>query len=859
MKAVPYASVVGSLMYAMLCTRSDIRFAVGIVSRYQSSSGREQWTAIKNIIKYLKRTRNYMLVYQANSLVLIGYTDSDFRSDKNFRKSTSENIFTLRGGGAISWRSSKQSCVADSTMEAEYMAASEAANEAVWLRNFLMDLGEKHGDGMARMGMGMGMGMDRNYTAKYNYRSRPKSKRKGYHNRQTTAVTDSSGPSLDSSFSTLTAADVETIVTQVLHLHQMYNLASWTFPMLPRQRLRHLFPVPMFVVPPAYKARLVARGFTQEYGIDYKETFVPVARLTSVPRGIVEDVLIQVDTVYYPIDFIVLDTQPVDFKPISSEEKPPIPERKPLPSTLKYAFLGEGESYPVVISFSLTEGQEESLLKVLKRHKKSLGWTIADLHGISPLMCTHRIYLEEESKPVRQMQRRLNPNMKEAKSRITVVKNEHDELVPTRIQTGWRMCIDYRKLNVATRKDHFPLPFLDQVLERVAGRAYYCFLDGYSGYNQIEVAVEDQEKTTFTCPFGTYAYRRMPFGLCNAPATFQRCMILIFSDMVEKILEVFMDDFSVYGDTFESCLEHLECVLTRCEESHLVLNWEKCHFMVTQGIVLGHIVSSKGIKVDKAKVELIQHLPIPKCVKDIRSFLGHARFYHRFIEGFSSISRPLCHLLSLDVPFEWTPQCQEAFDKLKGLLTTAPIIRSPDWSLPFELMCDASDYAVGAVLGQRIEKKPHVIYYARKTLNDAQMNYTTTEKELLVVVFALDKFRSYLVGSLVIIYTDHSALKYLLTKPDVKPRLIRWILLLQEFNIEIRDKKGVENAVADHLSRLPTDGKTNDTLPINEYFPDEQLFQITAHTNTSIPWFADIANYLVTGRIPLHWSSIDRK
>ncbi|XP_057487288.1 uncharacterized protein LOC130773354 [Actinidia eriantha] len=559
-------------------------------------------------------------------------------------------------------------------------------------------------------------------------------------------------------------------------------------------------------------------------------------RSIKIPRGIIEDVLIQVDSVYYPVDFIVLDTHPmeedsskhripvilgrpflatsnaiihcrngllklsfgnmtlemniftvgkqkgevdqveeVDFiesivqdhcmsyrdlskigegselcmhvghwtptfelltpsaiKPSSSEENPPIPERKPLPSTLKYAFLGEGESYPVVISSSLSEGQEESVLKVLKSHRKALGWTIADLHGISPLMCTHCIYLEEESKPVRQMQRRLNPNMKEVvrgevlklldagiiypisdskwvsptqvvpkKSGVTVVKNELNELVPTRIQTG--------------------------------------------------------------------------------------------------------------------------------------------------------------IEVDQAKVELIQRLPTPKSVRDIRSFLGHAGFYRRFIEGFSAISRPLCHLLSLEVPFVWTPQCQKAFDKLKGLLTTAPIIRSPDWSLPFELMCDASDYAVGAVLGQKVDKKSHVIYYASKTLNEAQQNYTTTEKELLAVVFALDKFRSYLVGSLVIIYTDHSALKYLLSKPDAKPRLIRWVLLLQEFHIEIRDKKGVENVVADHLSRLPTDGDAQDHLPINEHFPDEQLFYAHTVTQFMTPWYADIANYLATGKIPSHWSSIDRK
>jgi hypothetical protein len=163
---------------------------------------------------------------------------------------------------------------------------------------------------------------------------------------------------------------------------------------------------------------------------------------------------------------------------------------------------------------------------------------------------------------------------------VTVVQNKEGELVPTRVQSGWRVCIDYRKLNTATRKDHFPLPFIDQMVERLAGHEYYCFLDGYSGYNQVPVDPEDQEKTTFTCPFGTFAYRRMPFGLCNAPATFQRCMISISSDMVERFLEVFMDDFSVFGSYFEECLHHLTLVLMRCKEKNLVLNWEKCHFMV---------------------------------------------------------------------------------------------------------------------------------------------------------------------------------------------------------------------------------------------------------------------------------------
>ncbi|CAN6679878.1 unnamed protein product [Malus baccata var. baccata] len=489
--------------------------------------------------------------------------------------------------------------------------------------------------------------------------------------------------------------------------------------------------------------------------------------------------------------------------------QPPTLELKPLPSHLKYVFLGDDETLPVIISSSLTAQEEDKLVKVLQEYKTAIGWTLADIKGISPTTCMHRILLEEGSKTSREAQRRLNPPMIEVvkkeiiklldcgviypisdsrwvspvqcvpkKSGVIVVANAENELVPTHIQTGWRVCIDYRKLNTITRKDHFPLPFIDQMLERLAGYAFYYFLDGYSGYNQIVIAPEDQEKTTFTCSFGTFAYRRMPFGLCNAPATFQRCMMSIFSYYVEKIIEVFMDDFSVFGYSFDGCLHNLSLILKRCVETNLVLNSEKYHFMVKQGIVLGHIISENVIEVDKSKIDLVRHLPSPTSVREVRSFLGHAE---------------------KDVAFEFNGECTASFNQLKKLLTTTPIIVPPDWSLPFDLMCDTSDYALGAVLGQRKDKRPHVIYYASRTLNDAQLNYSTTEKELLAVVFALDKFRSYLIGTKVIVFTDHAALKYLLTKKEAKPRLIRWILLLQEFDIEIRDKKGSENVVADHL------------------------------------------------------------
>ncbi|GJT05146.1 reverse transcriptase domain-containing protein [Tanacetum coccineum] len=382
------------------------------------------------------------------------------------------------------------------------------------------------------------------------------------------------------------------------------------------------------------------------------------------------------------------------------------------------------------------------------------------------------------------------------------------------------------------------------MLERLAGNEYYCFLDGFSGYFQIPIDPKDQEKTIFTCPYGMFAYRRMPFGLCNAPDTVQRCMMAIFHDMIEKTMEVFMDDFSVFGNSFSTCLTNLDKMLKRCEDTNLALNWEKSHFMVKEGIVLGHKISKKGIEVDKAKIDVISKLPHPTIVKGIQSSLGHAGFYRRFIKDFSKISRPMTHLLEKNTPFIFSEECIQAFQTLKKKLTEAPILIAPNWDQPFELMCDASDYAIGAVLGQRIEKHFRPIHYASKTMTEAETNYTTTEKEMLAVVYAFEKFRSYLIMNKSIVYTDHSAFKYLFNKKDAKARLLRWVLLLQEFDFTVINTKGTENYAADHLSRLENPYENVfDPKEINETFPLKTLNTVTSHDNQSTPWFADIANY----------------
>ncbi|KAE8694437.1 hypothetical protein F3Y22_tig00110783pilonHSYRG00231 [Hibiscus syriacus] len=489
--------------------------------------------------------------------------------------------------------------------------------------------------------------------------------------------------------------------------------------------------------------------------------------------------------------------------PKPSLQHAPTLELKNLPQRLKYAYLGSNETLPVIISSALTPNQESSLLSVLSQHKKALGWTMTDLKGISQTISMHKILLEECYGNSIEPQRRLNPTMKQVvmkeilkwldagviypisdnswvspvqcgpkKGGMTVVTSEDNELIPTRTVTRWRICMDYRKLNKATKKNHFPLSFIDQMLDRLAGKAFYCFLDGYSGYNQIAIAPKDQEKTIFTCPYGTYAFRRITFGLCNAPVTFQRCMQAIFSNMVEDFLEIFMDDFSVSGDDFKKCLGNLAKVLKRCEEADLVLNWEKCHFMVTEGIVLGHKISEKGIEVDKAKIE---KLPPPNSVKESTIRVRSEMPWH--------IQRAEANIIS------------------------APILVPLDWTAPFELMCDASDFTVGVVLGQRR-------------------------------------------GTKVIVHTNHSAIKYLVNKKDAKPRLIRWILLLQEFELEVIDRKGTENQVAGHLSRLENISECHDIFDIKEEFPDEKILYAM-----EIPWYADLVIFLVSGVFPYELNS----
>nr|GEW04173.1 reverse transcriptase domain-containing protein [Tanacetum cinerariifolium] len=344
------------------------------------------------------------------------------------------------------------------------------------------------------------------------------------------------------------------------------------------------------------------------------------------------------------------------------------------------------DKLPVIIAKDLSIEVKTALITVLKSHKQAIAWKLSDIKGINLEFCTHKILLEEDFTLAVQHQKRVNPKIH------NVIKQE--------------------------------------------GISTTVFLM-FFGYFQIPIDPKDQEKTTFNCPYGTFAYRRMPFGLCNAPGTFQKCMMAIFHDMIKKTMEVFMDDFSVFRNSFQSCLSYLEKMLKRCEDTHLCLNWEKSHFMVKEGIVLGHKISEKGIEVDKAKIDVISKLPHPTTVKGIRSFLGHAGFYRRFIKDFSKIARPMTRLLEKDTPFIYSQEYVDAFQTLKRMLTETSILIAPDWDMPFELMCDASDFAIGVVLGQRRDKHFRNIHYASKTMTEVESKYTTTEKEMLTVIHSI--------------------------------------------------------------------------------------------------------------------------
>src|SRR5581483_1613593 len=320
-----------------------------------------------------------------------------------------------------------------------------------------------------------------------------------------------------------------------------------------------------------------------------------------------------------------------------------------------------------------------------------------------------------------------------------------------------RFCVNYKPLNDVTKKDNYPLPRIDKILDSLHEAQWFTTLDLALGYWQIKVCKEDQEKTAFITKFGTYEFKVMPFGLCNAPATFQRTMDYVLRDIRNEFVMVYLDDVIIYSKTFEEHMIHIKEVFNRIREANLRLKAEKCCFAEKELQFLGHVVGQEGVKPDPEKIEKVVNYPSPTNLRDLRGALGLFSYYRRFIENFSQVAEPLYELLKKDAPYIWTDRQQKSFDILKDKLTRAPIVRYPDFEKPFFLYTDASKSGLGAVLAQKDDKEEYVIAYASRTLSPAEGNYGITELECLAIIWAVKYFRHYLHGSKFTIITDHSA------------------------------------------------------------------------------------------------------
>ncbi|KAF6210122.1 hypothetical protein GE061_015878 [Apolygus lucorum] len=367
---------------------------------------------------------------------------------------------------------------------------------------------------------------------------------------------------------------------------------------------------------------------------------------------------------------------------------------------------------------------------------------------------------------------------------------------------AYRFCTDYRALNKVTKSDNYPLPNLTETLEALGGCCFFTTLDLTAGYHQIPVCEKDREKTSFSTLGQTYQYRKMPFGLKNAPATFQRLMNRVLEGLIGVSCLVYLDDIIIYSPDFETHLVRLHQVLARLQHANLKVNISKCHFLSSEVNYLGHIVSPDGLRMDPSKIQSVRDYPVPGDATEIRSLLGLAGFYRRFIKNFSTITAPLTQLLRKGVPFEWTEAQQEALDTLKGALTSYPVLAYPDFSRPFTLATDASGVAVGAILSQDTPEGSRPVAYASRTLNPAERKYSTTERELLAVVWAVTHFQSYLLGRRFQLETDHTALTAAMNLRDPTHRIGRWVLRLSEYDFEAKYRPGSKMAHADALSRI---------------------------------------------------------
>ena len=419
-----------------------------------------------------------------------------------------------------------------------------------------------------------------------------------------------------------------------------------------------------------------------------------------------------------------------------------------------------------------------------------------------------------DAQPVRQPARRLPFHQKEEVRHLLDDMLSRDIVEPS--QGPWsspivlvkkkdgstRFCIDFRKVNDLTRKDAQPLPRIDDTLDTMGEACYFSTLDLASGYWQVALDPNDKEKTAFATPFGLYQFRVMPFGLCNAPATFQCLMEQVLAGLHWTCCLVYLDDIIVFSRSVPEHLSKLREVLSRLKGAGLKVKPSKCHLLRRSVQYLGHILSACGVETDPEKIRCIADWPVPTCSKELKQFLGLSSYYRRFVKGFAQLASPL-YALANKREWEWSDSCSDAFLELKKKLMTSPLLALPRFNLDFILDTDASGEGLGAVLSQVIDGREHVIAYASRVLTKSERKYCATRREMLALVWATRHFRPYLYGRRFTLRTDHNSLRWLHNFKEPEGQVARWLELLSEFDYTVIHRPGAQHQNADSLSRKP--------------------------------------------------------
>ncbi|RVW82849.1 Retrovirus-related Pol polyprotein from transposon 17.6 [Vitis vinifera] len=603
------------------------------------------------------------------------------------------------------------------------------------------------------------------------------------------------------------------------------------------------------------------------FGVSTIEVFegtqtLPVPELpeddSSLFEGIVSPVEGASDLVDPPLSFDVLsgfvsrsdDVSVASFMDLSifdsdrdsfDHDSGPIDERvSPAAGDVETVDFGtEDQPRELKIGSPLSTDERDRLIHLLRSYLDVFAWSYEDMPGLDPSIVQHHLPTLPHARPVKQKLRRLHPRwslqVKEEIQKqlsvgfISVV--EYPEwlanVVPVPKKDGKvRVCVDFRDLNKASPKDDFPLPHIDLLVDGTAGHSMLSFMDGFSGYNQILMAPEDMEKTAFITEWGTYCYRVMPFGLKNAGATYQRAATTLFHDMMHRDVEVYVDDMIVKSRGRADHLDALERFFERIRKFRLRLNPKKCTFGVTSGKLLGHIVSERGIEVDPDKIKAILDMPAPKTEKEIRGFLGRLQYISRFIARLTDICEPIFRLLRKNQPTVWNDDCQFAFEKIKEYLLSPPVLVPPTPGRPLLLYLSVSDMALGCMLAQIDDLgKERAIYYLSKRMLEYEMKYVMIERLCLALVWATRRLRHYMTEYSVHLISRLDPLRYLFDRPALTGRLMRWLVLLTEFDIQYVSQKSIKGSiVADHLASLPT----SEDRPVDDDFPDEEFVAMTS-------------------------------